>query len=200
MIITIGRQHGSNGHDIAIALAYRLGCACYDKEIVEHAAEASGFSRDVMDSFDERRVPPYIVPGSHYSGFNQGMQLNMRLTAAQFDAIRSLADKGDCIFVGRCADYILRDRSDIVRVFVMADADFRIKTMMERRGLTQEQAKKLVKEVDKDRASYYKYYTDQIWGESGNYDICVDSGRIGVDGAVSVIASYISALKKKTGQ
>lgn len=198
MIITLGRQHGSNGHDIAIALAYQLGYTCYDKEIVDHAAEASGYSKDVLDSYDERRVSAYVTPGSHFTGLNEGFRLNMRLAVAQFDAIRGLADKGDCIFVGRCADYILRERSDLARVFIMADMDFRIQTMMDRRGLTQEQARKLIREVDKDRASYYKYYTDQIWGESGNYDLCLNSGRIGVDGAVSVIRSYIDTMNGRS--
>ena len=87
----------------------------------------------------------------------------------------------------------LRNRPDIVRVFIMADKHFRTKTMMARRNLTEEQAKKLIKEVDKDRASYYKYYTDQIWGESGNYDLCINSSIIGVEGTAQVIKSFIAA-------
>ena len=196
MIITVGRQHGSNGHDIARTLAAELGIKCYDKEIVDHAAETSGFSKEVFDSYDERRVSTYILPSPHYAGMNEGFRLNMQVSAAQFDAIRSLAEKGDCVFVGRCADYILRNRTDLVRVFIMADLDFRRKTMMARRDLTEEQARRVIKDVDKDRSSYYKYYTDQIWGESENYDLCIDSSRIGVPGSVQVIRSYISALEK----
>lgn len=193
MIITIGRQHGSNGHDIARMLAAQMNYTCYDKEIVDHAAETSGFSKDVFDSYDERRVSTYIMPSPHYTGMNEGFRLNMQVTAAQFDTIRKLAEKGNCIFVGRCADYILRNRTDIVRVFVMADKQFRTKTMMARRNLTEEQARKLIKEVDKDRASYYKYYTDQIWGESENYDLCINSGNIGVEGTTQVIKAFIAA-------
>lgn len=196
MIITLGRQHGSNGHLIARALADRLGYACYDKEIVDHAAESSGFSKEIIDSYDERRVSAYIVPTPHYVGMNEGFHLNMRLAAAQFDAIRSLAEKGDCIFVGRCADYVLRSREDLLRVFVMGRMDSRVRTMMERRDISEEQARRLIREVDKDRASYYKYYTDQLWGESGNYDLCVDSTPVGVEGAAAVIMAYIEALKK----
>ena len=197
MIVTIGREHGSNGHLVARALAEALGYVCYDKEIVDHTAENSNFSKEVLDTFDEKRVSPYIVPIPHYLGLNESFRLNMQLASAQFDVIRSLADKGDCIFVGRCADYVLRNRQDVVKVFVMADENFRIRTMMERRNLSEDAAKKLIRQVDKDRASYYKYYTDQIWGERENYDLVINSGRVGVDGTVKVIVSYMEALGAK---
>lgn len=194
MIITIGREHGSNGHDIARALAGQLGYACYDKEIVDTASENSEFSREILNSYDEKRVSPYIVPVPHYLGLNESFRLNMQVASAQFDAIRSLADKGDCIFVGRCADYVLRDRDDVVRVFIMADEDFRIRTMMQRKSLSEGEAKKLIRQVDKDRASYYRYYTDQIWGERENFDLLLNSARIGVDGCVKVIRAYMDAM------
>ena len=196
MILTIGRQHGSNGHDIARALSAELGIPCYDKEIVDRAAENSNFSRAIFESYDEKRVSAYIVPTPHYIGMNESFRLNMQIASAQFDAIRKLADEGDAIFVGRCADYVLRNREDLVRVFILADVPFRIRTLMQRKGIGEDAAKKLLKEVDKDRASYYKYYTDQIWGESEYYDLCLNSARLGVDGAVRVIRSYIDVLKK----
>lgn len=195
MIISVGRQHGSNGRNIARALADELGYICYDKEIVDHAAENSCFSREIFNSYDEKRVSPYISPSPHYICMNEGFRLNMQVAAAQFDAIRSLAEHGNAIFVGRCADYILRNRKDLLRVFIMADEDFRIKTIMERKNLNADQAKKLIKEVDKDRSSYYKYYTDQIWGEAENFDICINSGKLGVKGAVQVIKASMEALK-----
>ena len=195
MIITIGREHGSNGHDIARVLAAQLGYICLDKEIVDTAAENSEFSREILNSYDEKRISPYFVPVPHYLGLNESFRLNMQVAAAQFDAIRSLAEKGDCIFVGRCADYVLRNRKDLLRVFIMADEGFRVKTMMARKDLTEEQAKKLIRQVDKDRASYYRYYTDQIWGERENFDLVLNSGKIGVDGSVKVIRSYLEAMK-----
>ena len=197
MIITLGRQHGSNGHDIARSLAKELGCPCYDKEIVDHAAENSSFSKEIFKSYDEKRVSTYVVPSPHYFGMSEGFRMNIKIASAQFDAIRNLADSGDGIFVGRCADYVLRNRDDVLRVFIKADMPFRIKTMMERKGLSEDQAKKLIKEVDKDRASYYRYYTDQIWGECEYYDLCIDSSRVGVDGAVQVIKRYLEMLNKK---
>ena len=197
MIITIGRQHGSNGHDIARALAGELGIACYDKEIVDLAAEQSSFSREIFASYDEKRVSPFAVPGMHLFGMDEGFRLNMQIASAQFDTIRNLAEEGDAVFVGRCADYVLRNRSDLVRVFVMADLPYRVHAMMERKNLTEEQARKLVKEVDKDRASYYRYYTDQSWGDNEYYDLCLNVARVGTDGTVATILSYLEAMKKE---
>lgn len=197
MIITIGRQHGSNGHLIARGLAEELGYRCFDKEIVDHAAETSNFNKAILASYDEKRISPYIASSPHYMGMGEGFRLSTQIAAAQFDAIRSLAAEGNCIFVGRCADYVLRQREDLLRVFIMAPLDFRIRTMMERRNLTEEQAKKLVKEVDKDRSSYYRYYTDQGWGEIDNLDLCINSARTGVEGAVKAICGVVRAMEKE---
>lgn len=196
MIITIGRQHGSNGHDIAKALAQELGCPCYDKEIVDHAAENSSFSKEIFKSYDEKRVSNYVVPSPHYFGMSEGFRINLKIASAQFEAIRSLAEAGNGVFVGRCADYVLRNRDNVLRVFIKADMPFRIKCIMERKGLSEDQAKKLIKEVDKDRSSYYRYYTDQIWGDCESYDLCIDSSKCGIDGTVKVIKSCLEAIKK----
>ena len=193
MIITIGRQHGSNGHAVAETLAKRLNIPCYSKEIVDRTD--SNFSHEVIRSYDEKRISPFIAPSTHFFGMDEGFRLNMQIASAQFEAIRSLADEGDAVFVGRCADYVLRSREDLVRVFLMADMPYRIKTVMERKNLTPEQAKKLIREVDKDRSSYYRYYTDQTWGESGCYDLCLNVGRVGIEGAAESIEAFIKAIK-----
>lgn len=195
MIITIGRQHGSNGHAVAETLAKRLNIPCYSKEIVDRTARDSNFSHEVIRSYDEKRISPFIAPSTHFFGMDEGFRLNMQIASAQFDAIRSLADEGDAVFVGRCADYVLRSRADLVRIFLMADMPYRIKTVMERKELTPEQAKKLIREVDKDRSSYYRYYTDQTWGESGCYDLCLNVGRVGIEGAAEAIEAFIKAVK-----
>ena len=198
MIITIGREHGSNGHIIAHELADRLGYRCYGKEIVDAAAENSSFSKEILSSFDEKRVTPYILATPPYMGMNEGIPLSMEVASAQFQAIRELAKQGNCVFVGRCADYVLRQRTDLLRVFIMADESFRVQTMMKRRQLTEDQAKKLIRQVDKDRAGYYRYYTDQIWGESANFDLCINSGRIGVAGAVALIEACLRSMESET--
>lgn len=195
MIITIGRQHGSNGHAVAETLAKRLHIPCYSKEIVDRTARDSNFSHEVIRSYDEKRISPFMAPSTHFFGMDEGFRLNMQIASAQFDAIRNLAAEGDAVFVGRCADYVLRGREDLVRVFLMADMPYRIKTVMERKTLSEDQAKKLIREVDKDRASYYRYYTDQSWGESDCYDLCLNVGRVGIEGAARTIEAYIQAAK-----
>lgn len=197
MIITIGRQHGSNGHLIAAGLAKELGFRCLDKEIVDRAAEDSNFNKAILASYDEKRIAPFISASPHYLGMGEGFRLSTQIASAQFDAIRSLAEDGNSVFVGRCADYVLRHREDLLRVFIMAPLDFRIRTMMERRGFTEDQARKLIKEVDKDRSSYYKYYTDQTWGEISHYDLCINSALTGVEGAVKAIALVVRGLENK---
>ena len=195
MIVTIGRQHGSDGHAVAEALAKRLGVPCYSKEIVDRTAKSANFSRDVVRSYDEKRVSPFFIADTPFFGASEIYQLNTQIASAQFDTIRSLAAEGDAIFVGRCADYVLRDRPDLLRVFVMADQAYRVKSLMARFGLSEDQARKRARVVDKDRSSYYGYYTDQTWGETGSYDLCLNVARLGVDGCVNTIAACIEAIK-----
>ena len=190
MIISIGRQHGSGGREIARLLARELGIKCYDKEIVDEAAKHSDFSRDLINAYDEKRMSAFMLHAGGY-GLNENFRLNMQVVSAQFDAIREIASKGDCIFVGRCADYILRDRSDLVSVFILGDMDERLKCLARRQGLDEAAARKKIKEVDKDRSSFYKYYSDQVWGDAQNYDLCINSSRLGVEGTVKVIMDYI---------
>ena len=190
MVISIGRQHGSGGREIARLLAQELGIKCYDKEIVDEAAKHSDFSRDLINAYDEKRMSAFMLHAGGY-GLNENFRLNMQVVSAQFDAIREIASKGDCIFVGRCADYILRDRSDLVSVFILGDMDERLKCLERRQGLDVATARKKIKEVDKDRSSFYKYYSDQVWGDAQNYDLCINSSRLGVEGTGKVIMDYI---------
>ena len=192
MIITIGRQHGSSGREIAKLLAEKLNYKCYDKEIVDEAANHSDFSRDLIDAFDEKRMSAFILHAGGY-GLNENFRLNMQVVSAQFEAMRNIAEKGNCIFVGRCADYILRDHDDLISVFILGDMDERLKCLERRQGLDEVEARKKIKEVDKDRSSFYRYYSDQTWGDAQNYDMCINSSKLGVEGTVQVILDYIKA-------
>ena len=192
MIITIGRQHGSSGREIARLLAEKLNYKCYDKEIVDEAANHSDFSRDLIDAFDEKRMSAFILHAGGY-GLNENFRLNMQVVSAQFEAMRNIAEKGNCIFVGRCADYILRDHDDLISVFILGDMDERLKCLERRQGLDEVEARKKIKEVDKDRPSFYRYYSDQTWGDAQNYDMCINSSKLGVEGTVQVILDYIKA-------
>lgn len=196
MIITIGRQHGSSGREIARLLAEKLNYKCYDKEIVDEAANHSDFSRDLIDAFDEKRMSAFILHAGGY-GLNENFRLNMQVVSAQFEAMRNIAEKGNCIFVGRCADYILRDHDDLISVFILGDMDERLKCLERRQGLDEAEARKKIKEVDKDRSSFYRYYSDQTWGDAQNYDMCINSSKLGVEGTVQVILDYIKVRELK---
>ena len=191
MIISIGRQHGSSGREIARLLAKELGIKCYDKEIVDEAAKHSDLSRDLISAYDEKRMSTFMLQSGGY-GIGEPYRINMHVAAAQFDAMREIASKGDCIFVGRCADYILRGyRDQLVSVFILGDMDERLKCLARRQGLDEAAARRKIKEVDKDRASFYRYYSDQVWGDAQNYDLCINSSRLGVEGTVKVIMDYL---------
>ena len=191
MIISIGRQHGSSGREIARLLAKELGIKCYDKEIVDEAAKHSDLSRDLISAYDEKRMSTFMLQSGGY-GIGETYRINMHVAAAQFDAMREIASKGDCIFVGRCADYILREyRDQLVSVFILGDMDERLKCLARRQGLDEAAARRKIKEVDKDRASFYRYYSDQVWGDAQNYDLCINSSRLGGEGTVKVIMDYI---------
>lgn len=192
MIITIGRQHGSSGREIARLLAQKLNVKCYDKEIVDEAAKHSDFSRDLINAYDEKGMSAFLLHAGGY-GLNENFRLNMEVVSAQFDAIRDIASKEDCVFVGRCADYVLNDRDDLVNIFILGDMDERIKCLEKRQGLDEATARKKIKEVDKDRASFYKYYSDNIWGDARNHDLCINSSKLGVEGTVDTIMAYLKA-------
>jgi cytidylate kinase len=196
MIITIARQHGSAGREIARELGKKLNIWCFDKEIVDEAANDSSICRELIDSFDEKRVSPFIVETTQYPGMSHGLGLNIQVASAQFDVIKKLADKGDCIFVGRCADYILRERTDLLRVFIDGEYEDKVQCIMKRQNVSEDVAKKKIKTVDKDRASYYRYFTDQVWGEATNYDLCINSSKFGISGSVEVIVNAIKFIEK----
>ena len=136
MIITIGRQHGSDGLLVAQRLADKLSIPCYSKEIIDRTARDSHFSADVIRSYDEKHVSSIFVSGPHFFGSGESYQLDRKIAEAQFEAIRNLADEGDAVFIGRCADYVLRKRSDLVRVFITADLPSRIRALMEHGDVT----------------------------------------------------------------
>ncbi len=200
-IITVGREFGSGGKDIGIALAERLGVKCYDKELLAHAAKESGFCEEIFEHQDEKPtnsflyslvMDTYSVSGYAAAPFLD-MPLNHKVFLAQFDAIKEIASRESCIIVGRCADYALAEREDLISVFIHADADFKAKRVMERfstLNLSEQKAKDLCQKNDKQRASYYNYYTSKKWGQAKGYHLSLDSSKLGIDGCVEMIIRY----------
>ncbi len=199
IIITIGRQFGSGGHEIGRRLSKKLGIPMYDKELLKMQAQHSGIAEKVLESYDERPTNSllYSIVMDVYPSMNYvGSSLNQQVYQAQYDTIRKLKEGGSCIVVGRGADYILRDDPSLVSVFVHADLDVRAKRVAEFEHCSVEKAKDIVNKADKKRASYYNFQTEKKWGHATSYMLSVDTSAIGYDNAVDLIEQF---AKMKVG-
>ena len=192
LIINVGRQFGSGGRLVALALGRKLGIPVYDQELIAKAAEQSGFSKELFANSDEKRnllaLSSFIVDVGRFGSADNYMSDN-QLFVIQSNVIRSLADKGPAIFIGRCSDYILRDRK-CLDVFVTATDEVRIKRIAERMNITPDQADSLMRKQDRTRETYYYYYTFGNWGVASNYDLCVDSSVLGIEGTADMIIDF----------
>lgn len=196
IIISVGRQLGSGGHAVAKLLAEAFGAKLYDKELLNIAARESGFSEKFFERNDERSgfLKSLTHVGSAF-GLNSCFYDNKfsedGLFKFQSDAIRRAAKAGSSVFVGRCADYVLRDMPNMVSVFVTADKAERTLQVSQRNHCTEEAAWKLICEEESKRSSYYNYYTGKRWGFSASYDLCVNTSRLGIEGSAAHIRQFI---------
>lgn len=196
IIICVGRQLGSGGHDIARMLALDFNAKYYDRELLNLAAKESGFSEKFFEQNDERRGvfrslfhlrASYVGDESLY----QNKCSPESLFKFQSDAIMKAADQGSCVFVGRCADYVLRERKNVVSVFISASKRFRIGQIMAKQRLDFVEAKKYIQERESQRASYYNYYTGKKWGAAESYDLCIDTSVLGLQHTEHFVAEFI---------
>lgn len=202
LIITIGRECGSGGRHIGKKLAEELGIKCYDKELLDQAAKQSGLCRELFETHDEKPTSSFLyslVMDTYSVGYASSaymdMPLNHKIFLAQFDTIKKIAEEESCVIIGRCADYALADFPNIVTVFITADDDEKIKTLMNRHQITESKAKDVMVKTDKKRASYYNYYSSKRWGDSRSYDLCINSSKVGMDGAIKIIKEF-AAVKQ----
>ena len=198
MIITIGRQYGSAGYEIGEKLAKELGVQIYDKEMLKRAAKESGICEEIFETHDEKPTNSFLyslIMDTYSLGYSPSncadMPINHKVFLAQFDAIKKIANEGPCILVGRCADYALEEREDVINIFIYADMEQRIRRIARKYNLSDAKAKDTIIKTDKKRASYYNYYTNKEWGNAKGYDLCLNSGKLGVDGTVKAIMEYI---------
>ena len=200
-VITISRQWGSGARTVAKLVADKLGWAYYDKELVKKIAAESGLAESyVLDSGEYACSTNSFLFNwamSAESGRNPGtLPVSDQLYIVQNNVIRDLADKGSCVIVGRCADYILRDHTDVLNVFVHADAEFRADRIVRLYGETLDKPAKRLKEKDDKRRTYYRHYTGRVWGAASNYDVTLDSGRIGVEHCADIVVGIAAELNK----
>lgn len=204
-IYTIGREFGSGGKEIGVALANRLGVKCYDKELLKEASKESGYCAEIFENHDEKPTNSFLYSlvmdtysfGGYSSAPFMDMPLNHKIFLAQFDTIKKLADKEPCVIVGRCADYALEDYKDCLNVFIHADLDSRIKRISKKMNLPANKAREVIQKTDKQRASYYNYYTSKKWGDSKSYDLTLNSSRLDIDGCVDIILAYRERMKRR---
>ncbi len=195
-IITIGRQFGSGGRAMGEMIAKKLNIPIYDKELVELAAKKSDVSFEAIKEIDERATNSLlysVVMGSWGArGINvplyYEMPLNDKLFVAQSKVIKELAQKGDCIIVGRCADYVLEETEhDVLSVFVYADLDTKIEFAVNNLDVKREKAKETLHKKDKQRRTYYEYYTNKKWGNTSSYDLAINVGKLGLEKAADLV-------------
>lgn len=195
-VLNIGRQLGSGGHAIGTILAKEFGIKFYDKEVLDLAAQESGFSKYFFERDDEHRgfvkslfnsIIPFTSSGDPY-----GNQLSSEsLFKFQSDAIKKAAERESCVFVGRCADYVLRDHPRCVNIFISANMEDRVARLMQNLQINAQEAEKRALEGDDKRASYYNYYSALTWGEASTYHICINSSVLGLEGTADFLKSFI---------
>jgi len=202
-IITIARQYGSGGRYIGKMVAEQLGIPFYDKELVERAAEESGISKDLFEHADEKPSQPLwnILPAS-FSGFGgrvsvTDMPMNDKLFLIQANTIRRIAEEGSCVIVGRCANYVLKDDPDLVRIFVHSSAEDKKNRLVTYYGVEEKDAESAMAKVDKTRANYFNYYSGLKWGSADTYDLSLNTSCLGTELSAKLIADFAKFKAEK---
>ena len=198
VIITIARQYGSGGKTIGQMLANDLGIPFYSREILRLASDDSGIREELFNQADEKlRSNPLfgaskkVYTGGLISPESDDFVSSENLFNYQAKVIKELAEKGSCVIVGRCADFVLKDRADEVSVFVHAPADYCMERAMERNDMSRKEMEKFIAKTDKYRGDFYHYYTGNVWNDARNYDLCLNSSKLGFEKCVEEIKAYI---------
>jgi cytidylate kinase len=200
-VITISRQYGSGGREIGRRLAEAFDIPFYDNEIISRAAKETGFAEAAFEQAEDKATNSLlysIAMGMNvYSSVDvgyAGLSLDDRIFLAQSNVIRKVAEEGPCVIVGRCADYILKERTDVVNLFISASPDFRIRRSIQIDSLPESKAAEIVLKKDKSRANYYKYHSGERWDNLFNYDLAVRSDLCGIEGTVSCLKTYLDNI------
>jgi cytidylate kinase len=191
-VITISRQFGSGGRTIGKMVAERLGIPYYDKELVDRVAKESGFSHEFIEEIGEYATVTSsflfnIAVSSRPMGLVDSMSVSDKLYICQTNVIRDLADKGPCVIVGRCGDFILKDRPNCLHIFIHSDMAHRAERIVRLYGETKQTPEKRLQDKDSKRRVYYRHYTNRTWGDAQNYHLCLNSGLIGVEKCADII-------------
>ncbi len=193
-VITIARQYGSGGRDIGRAVAERLGIPCLDKEIIAQTMRESGFSEELIKKADEKATNSLaysMMMGSYFFGsqpnYISQLPINDQIFLAESDVIKKAADKGGCVVVGRCGNFILRERKNRLSVFIHADKSHRIQRAIQEYGVPEKKIEDFLEKQDKQRAHYHSFYTDEKWSDLTNYDLSISSSSFGIENTIEMI-------------
>ncbi len=189
-VITITRQYGSGGREIGEQLAKKLGIEFYDNKLLELASESSGIHKNHFEENDEKRTNSFLYLLSTTYG-QGGVPFDDTLFFAQLNTIQKVASEQPCVIMGRCSDYALRDFQDVINIFITAPFETRVRRAIQVYGIDEKHAENYVKRIDKQRISYYNYYTDKRWGQPQNYQLCLDSSVLGIDKSVDFIHAFV---------
>ena len=199
-VITISREFGSGGHSIGEAVAKQLNIPFYDGEIVNRVAVESGYAKELIETQGEYTSSTAMWFDISAAGTMYFQSPQDEIFIAQKKVILDCASKGPCVIVGRCADYVLEEYDNVVDIFIHADFEHRCRTVMARDGLSEKKALDAVIKNDKERMSYYNYYTNNKWGDCNNYNLTIDSGMLGLEGSVNIIKAFIDNAEKNRKQ
>ena len=186
-IITISREFGSGGRTVGKQAAQKLSIPCYDQELIEKIAEESGFAPAYIKEQGEYVVRAGWLSNALAGRFSNGLTTQDQLWLLQRKVILELAEKGPCVIVGRCADYILREEADCLTAYIHADMEKRAQRIVQVYGEREESPEKRLRDKDKRRAAYYQMYTDMAWGDARHYHVALDSGALGIEKCVSIL-------------
>lgn len=196
--ITIGRELGSGGRTIGKLVAEKLGIPYYDRELIDKAAEESGFAAEFIEASEQKVTGGLLYKlgmGMSYGYDNRVLPLSNQIYLTQRKVIKELAEKGSCVIVGRCADDILKDSEGLLRVFIYSDMEHRIARAVKCYGMNELTAKKEIRKSDKERARHYGIFTDQHWGDRKNYDLMLNSGKFGIEPCADIICKLVDKSK-----
>ena len=208
-VLTIGRQFGSGGREIGQEVASKLGIKYYDKELLTRAASESGFCEEMIAKHDERPTNSFLynlVMDTYSFGYNSSsfvdMPISHKVFLAQFDTIKKAASEGPCVIVGRCADYALGDMDNVLNLFIHADEDSRIDRIMSRFPdiTSRDKARDMILKKDRQRQSYYDYYSSKKWGHSDSYDLSINSAILGIEGTAEYIIRFVGEFERSGGK
>ncbi len=202
IIVTICREFCSGGKEVGLKLANKIGCECYDKKIISLAAKESGFTETLFEDIDEKPTNSFLysiamgTPSTTGLFFqNNDFLTNDKLFGIQSEVIRNIAKEKSAVIVGRCSDYILRNEENIVKVYIRSETDFKVKRLLDtRKDLDYKHAENLLYKTDKKRGHYYSYYTGKEWNSTSNYDLVINTSKVGINGAVDIILNYINNM------